>query len=164
MALVNPDCIGDLSISGVSLNTPAWMTLNLERLWYQPDVRGEDRLVPGVTGVIPYRRRITSTTYELEFFIVGDCDQAGTPHADGLLGLQANLEYLWVNVFTPLAAHPGTRPASLILPSGSTRTANVHVQFSEGIVRVINNTICGQTRSAGMTGLITMTVPTGLFV
>lgn len=162
-ALLQYDCLGVLSISGVSLNRPAWSIMNLERLWQQVEVRGEDRLIPGVNGVIAYRRRVTTRTVDLDFAITGDVDQAGNPVADGLVGLETNLDYLYANAFEPLTTADGTRPATLTKPSGATRTANVHVTFHEGVVVTVEMGTCGSNRNALMQGVVTLTIPTGRF-
>lgn len=163
MALTGFDCMGTLTISGVSLNGPAWMAMNLERLWWQAAVRGEDRLMPGVPGMLPYRRRITETQHDLEFFVCGDCNQSATTFGDGLIGVQTNLDFLWANVFSPINSNPGTRVATLLMPNGASRSANVHVRFAEGVVRVMSGINCGQTRPAGMTGILSLTLPDGNF-
>lgn len=137
MPLRNNDIEGTLTIGGISMNPTngAWGVIGDERgegglvkLWVDYDVRGEDRLLPGATGVIPYRRRMTVTRHDLRLLVVGDVDgQTGAPVADSRSGLRANLEYLRANVFAPVASTSGTRAATLTVPGGATRSADIHV-------------------------------------
>lgn len=134
MPLVNYEAEGNLTIGGIDMNRPAFAIVGdengvggLVQLWAEFDVRGEDRLLPSATGVIPYPRRMTSKRFDFRLLVVGDVNQAGTPVADSRLGLQANLEYLYTNVLAPVVSSTGTRAATLLMPSAATRTANIHV-------------------------------------
>ncbi len=129
------DCDGVLTIGGISMNRAAWMAGGDEEgdgslfdLLTLVEQRGEDRTLPGSTGVIAYRRRTTVTTHELGLIVVGDVDETGTPTADHTLGLFNNLAYLMTNVVAPVVSSTGTRAATWDPPGGATqRTANVHV-------------------------------------
>jgi hypothetical protein len=134
MPLANYEVEGNLTIDSIDMNRPAWAVIGDERgeggllrLWADFDVRGEDRILPSVAGVIAYPRRITARRFDLRLLVVGDVDQAGAPTADALIGLQNNLEYIRSNVLAPVVSSTGTRAASLLMPSGATRTANIHV-------------------------------------
>jgi hypothetical protein len=81
MPLNSYDCEGTLTVGGISLNTPAWAVqgdedgaLGLLALWVVTEQRGQDRLLPSVAGVIPYKRRETATRHDLRMLIVGDVD------------------------------------------------------------------------------------------
>lgn len=134
MPLVGYESEGNLTIDSIDMNRPAWAVIGDERgvggliqLWADFDVRGEDRLLPGVTGVIAYPRRMTAKRFDLRLIVVGDVDSAGAATADSLDGLQANLEYIRSNVLAPVVSQTGTRAAVLTMPSGATRTADIHV-------------------------------------
>lgn len=134
MPLVNFSREGTLTIGGILMNRAAFAIVGDERgkgglvpLWADFDVRGQDRLVPSASGVVPYPRRLTVTRHDLRLLIAGDVDQAGTPVADAIAGLEANLEYVRTNVVAPVVSSTGTRSATLTMPSGATRTANIHV-------------------------------------
>jgi hypothetical protein len=134
MPLANYDLEGNLTISTIDMNRPAWAVIGDENgngglvtLWADFDVRGQDRLLPGATGVIAYPRRLTATRKDLRLLVVGDVDLNGVPTADSVIGLQTNLEYLRANVFVPVVSSTGTRAATLAMPSGGTRTADIHV-------------------------------------
>lgn len=129
---------GELSIGGISMNpvNGAWGLIGDERgegglvkLWADFDVRGADRILPGASGVIAYRRRITPTRHDLRLIVVGDIiGQTSTPELSNTRsGLRANLEYLRANVFAPVVSATGTRAATLTVPGGSDRTADIHV-------------------------------------
>jgi hypothetical protein len=134
MPLAGYDAEGNLTIGSIDMNRPAWAVIGDERgeggllqLWADFDVRGEDRILPSAAGVIAYPRRITATRKDLRLLVVGDVDHTGAPTVDSLIGLQNNIEYIRSNVLEPVVSTTGTRAATLLLPSGSTRTANIHV-------------------------------------
>jgi hypothetical protein len=118
---------GDLTIGGVAMNGPAWKVLNLYELWQPANVRGSDRIIPGATGVLAYRRRVTVTVRSLQMLISGTHDRTGAAAADRYEGLQTNVEYLVDNVVDPVGSGDGTRSAVLTMPDGSTYTEPVHV-------------------------------------
>lgn len=127
-------CDGTLVIGGVSMNRPAWMVGGNEdgdgTLWdlvFATEQRGEDRILPNATGVIPYRRRNTVTRVELRLLIVGDVDENGAENADHTAGLFDNLQYLMANVVAPVATSAGTRAATYTPPDGVDLTADIHV-------------------------------------
>lgn len=133
-ALTWNSAAGDLTIGGVSMNTPAWKVLNLAVLWQPAAQRGQDRLVPSATGVRKFQRRATVTEHDLELLIVGSHTRTGSTNADLFEGLQANVDYLITNVVNPTGTSDGTRSAVLTMPDGTTRTEPVHVtgmQFGE---------------------------------
>lgn len=125
---------GIYEIDSVVMNRPAWAVIGDERgegglvkLWVEFDVRGQDRILPSVTGVIPYQRRMTVTRKDLRLIVVGDVDLNGDPVADTRIGLQDNLFYLKTNVWFPVNSSTGTRPSFLTLPDGSELFADIHV-------------------------------------
>lgn len=120
-------CTGTLTINAISLNCPAWDITDLTSLWAEVAQRGEDRRIPGVAGVIAYRRRNDVTEHSLAMVISGDVDSTGAPYANPWVGLETNIAALRTNVVDPTNLTDGTRPAILTMPSGATRTANVHV-------------------------------------
>lgn len=133
MPLQNFTNEGSLSIGGINMNRLAFAVIGDEngeggllKLWADFDVRGDDRILPSVAGVLAYPRRLTATRYDLRLLVVGDVDQTGTPTADSNIGLQNNIEYIRANVLVPVVSPTGTRAAVLTLPSGGTRTADIH--------------------------------------
>jgi len=134
MPLVNYAPEGSMTIDGFSMNRPAFAIVGDERgeggyvkLWADFDVRGEDRTLPSVTGVIAYPRRMTVTRVDFRLLVVGDVDQAGAPTADSVVGLQDNIEYIRASIVAPVVTPTGTRAAILTMPSGATRSAAIHV-------------------------------------
>lgn len=104
----------------------AWH-VSLTPLLATPDARGSDRLLPGVAGVIPYRRRSTVTRYSLPFIVIGTYDRLGNMNADPEAGLDANIAWLNANLLLPTGAGDGTRVA-VFTPRGlAAITADVHV-------------------------------------
>jgi hypothetical protein len=120
-------CTGTLTIGSTSMNNPAWDITDLTPLWATVEVRGQDRIIPGAAGAIPYQRRLTVTRHDLQMLITGDVNASGTPFANPDEGLQSNLSTLYTNVIAPVGSGGGTRAATLTLPSGATRTADIHI-------------------------------------
>jgi hypothetical protein len=143
MPLVNTDVEGVLTISTISMNPAngAWGIVGDERgegglvkLWADFDVRGQDRVLPGATGVIAYPRRMTVTRHDLRLIVVGDViGQTGAAETvDTRSALRANLEYLRLNVFLPVVSPvSGIRVATLTVPGAANRAADIHV---DGVV------------------------------
>lgn len=111
-----------VEVSSVPLATPAWRVVNVSELWQGPEVRGDDRLVPLVDGVVPYPRRPDVTVRTLRVHIFGDYDHEGNAHTDGRAGLWANIAYLRDNVADPVTSGDGTRPIVVHLPDGDVTT------------------------------------------
>lgn len=122
--------VGALTISGVSMHTYGWNVLDVRDLWTTIAVRGQDRLIPGVSGLRPKRRRWTATPHSLPMVISGLHTPEGVDVTDPVARLaqfQDNLDFLMTNVVAPVASTTGTRAATLTMPSGGTRTADIHV-------------------------------------
>jgi len=164
MPLSNYADEGSMTIDGLSMNRPAWAIIGDERgvggyvqLWADFDIRGDDRILPSATGVIAYPRRMTVKRMDFRLIVVGDVDQAGTPVADSVIGLQNNIEYIRANFLAPVASRDGLRDAVLTMPSGGTRSASIHAL---GVV----------TQSYGLTecgsiwvGTLQISIPSGRF-
>lgn len=121
-------CSGTLTVGGVLLNTPAWDVPSLTRLWIEAEVRGDNRALAGVAaGRRGNPRRYEVTEFDLAFAITGSVNSAGTPYMNDWIGLQTNLATLWSGVFSPVTTGRGTRAATLVLPSGTVRTADVQI-------------------------------------
>ena len=144
---------GDLTINTVAMNGPAWKVLNLLELWQPADQRGSDRLLPGTAGVLAQQRRETVTRRSLQMLIVGDVDRTGATQADRFEGLQANVDYLRINVASTIAIGDGTVSAVLTMPDGTTRTEPVHVVgFEFGNFR---------EDAAWLRAVLTISIPSG---
>lgn len=160
--IVGYGCAGTVKIGAVLLNCPAWDVPDPSGLWITGDVRGSDRLIPGAAGVLPFRRRRTVTEYTLDMVIVGMVDETGAEYEDALAGLELNLETLRVGVVEPTNTGNGTRAAVLTLPSGLTRTADVHVLgLDTGSLAV--RRVDGIATHARLLGSLTISVPAGRF-
>lgn len=130
MAALQPDtALGDLVISSTTMYCAAWIIVDPSRLWTMGDLRGSDRPLPG-GGTIAYPRRPNATKITLPMHISRTHDRLGAAYAvDGYEGLESNINYLRTNVTDPpnLGTFPdGSRPATLTMPSGSTRTAHLN--------------------------------------
>lgn len=117
-------------LTTVNLICPAWSTHDegFSEFYRGPDVAGQNIPIPGAADY-PTRRFPITSTRQFPLFVVGECDCTGTPNANAITGLQANLDFLRANVFDPppLVDRPdGTRVVTITMPSGVTRTGSVH--------------------------------------
>ena len=148
--------IGQISVDGFDLVTPAWQLGNLQKLWFEFEVRTDEILLPKADGRRSYPSRLDQSEYELSLYVNGEVDEAGLPFADPWGGLVQNLETLWANAFSPVTTGDGTRPAVLTLPDGvTTRTADVKLSPLRSRDDVEDPTF--------VTMRTTMTVPAGRF-
>lgn len=137
----------------IDMHTPAWTIIDLLPLWLGAELRGDDRILPGVSGVIPYRRRNTVTQHSLPMIVIGSRDRLGAAYTDMWVGLESNINYLMNNVVSPTNTGDGTRSATLVMPSGAVRTANIHV------LRLSLGTI----NSGIMKATLDISIPAGVF-
>lgn len=151
--LIVDDGQGELVVADTSLRTPAWWTLDLSPLWGPSDLRGTNIIVPSLAGRRARPRRVDQTSYPLAFWITGAVDQDGDAHANPVMGLATNLDYLWEHVASPPDPPETTRQAQLTMPDGSMRTADVQVTLS------VNEKVGPYDASA----VLTVTVPAGRF-
>lgn len=120
-------CTGEVTIGGVFMHTPAWAILDVTPFWLPAEVRGSDRLLPGVTGVRAYRRRRTVTERQLQLVIIGEFDHTGAENANPWAGARDNVDYLRDNVIDPTNVGDGTRACHVELPDGALLDGNIHV-------------------------------------
>jgi hypothetical protein len=117
----------------VSLEVPRTCdgVLSVIELWEPQELLGEDRLIPvGPTGepvVVTREWFPTTTTRRLRVAIYGANTSAGVPYADPWDGLEANINALRTAVVDPPSG-TGLRAATLTMPSGAVRTADVRVR------------------------------------
>ncbi len=146
--------IDDNAGSPVSMHTYAWNVLDLTELWsIFVAVRGDNVTIPHLEGTRPYPRRRDESRHSLEMALTGICDKDRTYYADYWIGYETNLGYLEANI---VGDPPGsaTRDASIVMPSGTTRTAAIQVL---GIVPVHH----GKGELAAAT--LEIVVPAGYF-
>jgi hypothetical protein len=135
MPILNLIGEGSMTVDGIAMaNTfGAWGIVADERgkgglvpLWTDFAVRGENRILPSVTGVIMYEHRVTETRYDFRLLVTGDVDgQTGATPTDAIEGLEANLDYLVTNIIEPPGTSTGTRAAVITKPSGATVSADI---------------------------------------
>lgn len=99
-----------LEVNGIPLATPGWECPDLSPLLDDPNVRGEDSLLPYVSGVVPHVRRITGTVYTFLLDIHGDRDHQNNTYSDTLEGILTNLDYLKANLGLASSTGDGTVP------------------------------------------------------
>lgn len=124
---------GQLKITGptavdVYLMRYAWRCTNLQTLRTSPPLIGSDRVIPGRTGAVPFRRRATAGTFSLEMLIIGDVDPAGTVTSGSRVGqMDTNIDYLITNLCTQPTTTAGTQVAVYTKATAATVTRDIHV-------------------------------------
>ena len=151
--------IGDGDLVEVSMNNSGWDITDMTPLWAVFDVRGQDRRVPGVNGVVPYRRRFDVTEHGLDIVILGDADKDGNANADAWIGLQENIDYLRDNVIDPPnVPGSGLKLGRLVMPSGEQRYASIHV-----LGLTLSQTQGIGNEHAFVLGTLNISIPRGVF-
>lgn len=117
-----------LQIGSVPMSTTAWALEDSYLLWQGADTRGQNRLIPGATGVRKKAVRATETAVTLTLAIWGEKDWDNNVNADASAGLYANIAHLRTNVTDPTGVGDGTRTATLRLPAGSTISGPIQVR------------------------------------
>lgn len=120
-------CFGTLTVNSVLLNGPAWCAYDLTTLLDEADLRGSDRLIPSLAGVVANKRRRTVTRKDFPVAITGLYNRLGVRQTDRAMGLIANIEYLKDNLGFASTGTGGTVTASWLRSDGTTRSASVHV-------------------------------------
>lgn len=117
-----------LDIDGIPLAIEgAWEWLDLSPLWQGAEKVGANRRLPR-GRVRSYPRYGSETVRDIEGYIYGFRDVNGVPFSNARVGLEANISFLQEEIEAqPDPIGDGTRPATLHMPSGATRTADVHV-------------------------------------
>lgn len=151
----DPGCNGTLTIGGVLMNTPAWDVPLLTKLWFAFEQRGESLLIPHAAGRRSTPRRMDETVHDLTFLMNGNVNRLGVPFANPWQGLQTNLAYLQTNVFQPVTVWPGTRAATMTMPTGAPRTAAVVAELIEA--SPVNDPEYAEF-------VLRLTIPAGMFV
>lgn len=116
-----------LEIDDIPLATPAWEILDLSELLNGPDLRGSDRRLPGVDGVVALPRRVDVSVRTLPMIIYGDYDMNGVAYNDPHAGVIANTLWLRDNLLLPTGEGDGTREATLYLTGDIELYGYVHV-------------------------------------
>lgn len=127
---INPGGNSDGLMEVVLPGFPWGGDLDLMVLWTLRALRGSNKPIGAVDGQRPYRRILDEATADLELTVVGDCDPDGDPHTDTLIGLETNVDWLFVNLDRPPTG--ATRDAVLVKPSGSEHSAVVQTEFRAG--------------------------------
>lgn len=134
----------------------AWDALNVDTLWLPNGVVGTNRGVGHAAGrrALPWRR--DQSTYSIRMVIDGHNNGASVPYDNPLEGLEFNVGYLYDQLVVPLddPTSDVTRPASLVMPSGAVRYAEVQptsleTQSTEGLGCYM--------------AVMTLVVPSGMF-
>lgn len=115
-----------LEVNGVDLATHAWLITDLSDL-LNDRVRGSDRVIPGVDGVRPFRRRRHVRVCTFPLMIWGQFAEDGVEQADPVQGVIDHMLYLSTNLGIARSVGDGTVPAIWHLPDGGTLEADVHV-------------------------------------
>lgn len=163
-ALIDPTCEGTLTIGGILMNQSAFMTQAdedgngaLSQFLTLADQRGEDRILPGTAGVIPYKRRLTVTKLTIRLVVVGDILYNGSTPSTPKIGLFTNLKYIYDNVVAPTGTGDGTRAISVVLPGPFTGTGFAHITRMDMVTQKLSDS------SAAWEGQLGVSIPAGRF-
>jgi hypothetical protein len=115
-----------LELNTVPMACPAWEIPDLSPLLDNAQVRGSDRILPSVDGVLAYRRRPTATVVTLPLDVVGLVDWDGNTVADPFAQLNIHMDYLRTNLGFASATGDGTVPAILHRGSVDPMVGDVH--------------------------------------
>ena len=126
-AIQAANCLGTLSLGGVSMNRDAWSVLNIGSLWEPAPKRGENLLIPFRPGRMQLARMRDQRTDTLDLLVVGTVDVTGVPTADPYEGLEANIDWLNDNVFD-YAETMFSFSATLTKPSGIQWGAQLQIE------------------------------------
>lgn len=149
------DCDGSLTIDGIDMNGPAWCT-DLGLLYGSPELMGSDRLIPDAM-TIPYPREPVTTGRLLPFRANGHWDRFGAEVAPGGnldAQLEANLAYLYANVFNQPDNFPGTRTAVWTTAAGTVIPAEVHVLGLLNPVKIVGPALRGTLALSDVHGVL----------
>lgn len=116
-----------ISVNGVSLMTKGWECLDISAVHDEADLRGDDVVIPGVAGVLPYRRWRTATVRSFPIEIHGDYDKDGVAYTDPQQGVTTNRRYLADNLGVASTTGDGTVTFVWHQPDGTELSAPVHV-------------------------------------
>lgn len=123
---------GTLTINGILLQTSWCNVLSLATFWDDPDVRGDNTLLPLNRGVDPEPKREGETAHSLPFVVSGSVDLAGAFVANPFAQLAVNRRHLWTNVTRAVDTGTGTRSATLTFPDGTSITRAIQVVGMQG--------------------------------
>lgn len=162
--LFNYDCEGTLTIGGILMNRLAFMTQadengngGLSQFLTLADQRGEDRILPGTTGVIAYKRRLTVTKLTIRLVVTGDILHDGSTPSTPKIGLFTNLKYIYDNVVAPTGTGDGTRSMSVVLPGPFTGTGTAHITRLDTVTQKLSDS------AALWEGQLGISIPAGRF-
>lgn len=124
---------GRLTLNSVLMHKDgAFNVTDCGGLWLPPAQKGKDTDIGHAVGVLSNKRRPNGTQVGLPIIIGGfkKYDGSGSTwrqQVDQQKQFEENLYYLRTNVLDPRTSGDGTITASLVLPSGATKTGTVTV-------------------------------------
>jgi len=154
---------GTLSLSTNWLCVTDWTSA-----WTAGSKRGSDRVLPGLDGVIAFRRRLAAATFDLPFIVIGGYLWSGAAATDldsARAYLAQNIAHLFDEVFPNPATPDGQRLMSISTPGGAlNRTAYVHVLGVDVGERAEGFDIKDGAPQAASLGTLTFSIADGVFV
>lgn len=167
---VCPNESGALIINSIPLETEAWTVLNsYHPLWtYNKYVESPPEHISGNPGSIVFAPEVDGATFDLQFVVIGECDSTGELFDDPWVGLESNINMLRANILDPIPTNKGLQPATLVMPSGAERVADILVRPPiPGAVSVGNNGSCSESGSVAYSVfaryVIPIMIPSGIF-
>jgi hypothetical protein len=152
---LDPSCTtgdGEVFVNGATLHRLAFCVLDASPLAdgiY--NLRGQNRLIPGVPGERAMPKRATTTDYVLRMVVDGRYSvSTGAPMLDEIQGLRLAKDWLRGNLHTP----PGgtsQRTVQVVFPWGGSRSCAAHTSIA-----------FGQRVGPVQRALLTVSVPLGV--
>ncbi len=151
-------CTGRLTLNGVPMHNPAFVTPLLSRLWFDREYRGENVVSPGLDGRRSNPRRYDEVQIAIPIYINGLVNVAGDVYADAFDGVQDNIEFITNRITHPRAygkdPSRGTMLAFLETPGGSVLTGQVKAELE----------LPDEIDPTYVVGTLTITLPDGEFI
>jgi hypothetical protein len=132
-------------------------------------VESEPVHISGRPGDVVFAPEIGSWEFSFSFVMVGEVSPTGDVFDDPWVGLESNMNLLNTQFLMPIASNSGLQPATLVMPSGEQRHADVLMRPPKpGIVSVGDNGTCSASAGSGQSVYarytFAMFIPSGLFV
>jgi len=144
---------GTLIINSIPLESEAWTVMNsYTPLWTVGKfIESTVEHISGQQGSVMFAPEIDGMTFDLQFVVIGECNGSGLLYSDPWEGLESNIDFLRTAFLDPIPSNNGLQPATLVMPSGAEREANVLVRPPQpGVVSVGNNGTCGTSGGTGV--------------
>lgn len=170
MTIQCPNDTGSLNVNGFDLESMCSTVLNpYTPLWSIGKLIEPDPVhIQGRDGDVTWAAEIGGWEFQMQFVLAGECNPDGEQFATPYIGLQSNINMLNEAFIFPTTTSRGLVPATLTMPSGEQRFADVRIRpMQPGVVVEDYSGICSESAADGRCVyaryVIPMYIPSGLF-